>query len=48
LARREQIVATGRRIGSRPLLFPVPREEAVDIDEELDFKVAEFLLGSYV
>jgi CMP-N-acetylneuraminic acid synthetase len=48
IAPREQIVATGRRIGSRPLLFPVPREEAVDIDEELDFKVAEFLLASYV
>lgn len=38
------IVATGRRIGANPLLFPVPREEAVDIDEEFDFLMAELLL----
>ncbi len=44
IAPKDLIVATGRRIGSRPLLFPVPRGEAVDIDEELDFLVAEFLL----
>lgn len=31
------------RIGERPLMFPIPREEAWDIDEELDFQVAEFL-----
>ena len=31
------------RIGERPLLFDVERLEAMDIDEELDFKVAEFL-----
>jgi CMP-N-acetylneuraminic acid synthetase len=42
------IVETGRRIGQHPLLFPIPREEAVDIDEELDFLVAEFLLGRNV
>lgn len=39
------IVATGKRIGTRPLLYPIPRGEAVDIDEELDFLVAEFLLA---
>ncbi|NJL13757.1 MAG: acylneuraminate cytidylyltransferase family protein [Microscillaceae bacterium] len=31
------------RIGERPLLFEIPRNEAWDIDEEIDFKVAEFL-----
>ena len=31
------------RMGERPLLFNVPRLVAMDIDEELDFKVAEFL-----
>jgi CMP-N-acetylneuraminic acid synthetase len=31
------------RIGERPLLFEIERLEAMDIDEELDFKVAEFL-----
>jgi CMP-N-acetylneuraminic acid synthetase len=41
---RVQVVETGRRVGSRPKLFPMPREQAVDIDEELDFAIAEFLL----
>ncbi len=31
------------RIGERPLLFEVPRPEAWDIDEALDFEIAEFL-----
>jgi CMP-N-acetylneuraminic acid synthetase len=31
------------RIGERPLLFEIDREEAWDIDEEIDFQVAEFL-----
>jgi CMP-N-acetylneuraminic acid synthetase len=33
----------GTRIGERPILFEIPPEEAWDIDEELDFEVAEFL-----
>ncbi len=33
----------GTRIGARPLLFEIPPEEAWDIDEELDFAIAEFL-----
>jgi CMP-N-acetylneuraminic acid synthetase len=45
LAPRQQIVDSGRRIGSRPKLFPIPRDEAIDIDEELEFLVAEFLLS---
>jgi len=44
IAPRDLIVATGKRIGDKPLMFPMPREEAVDIDEELDFLVAGFLL----
>jgi CMP-N-acetylneuraminic acid synthetase len=44
IAPRELVLATGKRVGSRPLLFPTPREEAFDIDEELDFIVAESLL----
>jgi len=31
------------RIGERPLMFEIDKTEAVDIDEELDFEVAEFL-----
>lgn len=45
IAPRDQIVESGRRVGAHPKLFPMQRDEAVDIDEELDFLVAEFLLG---
>ena len=31
------------RIGSRPLMWEIPAEEAQDIDEEIDFRVAELL-----
>ena len=31
------------RIGYNPLLFEIDRDEAWDIDEEIDFRVAEFL-----
>jgi CMP-N-acetylneuraminic acid synthetase len=33
----------GNRIGERPLMFEMDSNEAWDIDEELDFKIAEFL-----
>ena len=39
---REQI-AEGRRFGDRPLLFEIDPVEAVDIDEEADFALAEAL-----
>ncbi|NJK59566.1 MAG: acylneuraminate cytidylyltransferase family protein [Oscillatoriales cyanobacterium SM2_1_8] len=32
-----------RRIGRNPYLFPIPAAEAWDIDEELDWSIAEFL-----
>ena len=41
---RERIISTGMRVGVRPLLFHVERREAIDIDDEFDFEVAEFLL----
>lgn len=44
LFKREVIESIGLRIGTTPLLHPVPREEAVDIDDEFDFLVADFLL----
>ena len=31
------------RIGERPLMHAIDRKEAWDIDEEIDFRVAEFL-----
>jgi len=36
------------RIGINPMMFPVNRLEAVDIDEMEDFYYAEFLLNKYV
>jgi len=40
---RRTLESRGNRIGERPLLFVIDRTEAWDIDEELDFRVAEFL-----
>jgi CMP-N-acetylneuraminic acid synthetase len=40
---REILKSQHNRIGTRPFLFEIERLEAVDIDEELDFKIAEFL-----
>lgn len=40
---REQIVASGNRIGRRPLLFEIAAIEAWDIDDEADFELAEQL-----
>jgi len=40
---RDQILERGNRIGERPLLFPIERDEAWDIDEPIDFAIAEFL-----
>ncbi len=40
---REILASKHNRIGNRPLMFEIDRLEAVDIDEELDFRMAEFL-----
>lgn len=37
--------AGNRRIGARPQMFEIDRLEAVDIDEEVDFKLAEALFN---
>jgi len=36
--------ACKNRIGSNPMLFPINRLEAVDIDDEFDFTIAELLM----
>lgn len=41
---REILVNRHNRLGERPLMFEIDRAEAWDIDEELDFQIAEFLL----
>ena len=43
---RESFSQTGSRIGRRPLLFEMSKLEALDIDEESDFLLAETLMSS--
>lgn len=40
---RSSFSHTGRRIGQRPLLFEMSKLEAMDIDDEEDFRLAESL-----
>jgi len=40
---RKTLKSMNNRIGQRPLMFEIDRREAWDIDEELDFSIAEFL-----
>ncbi len=40
---RESLEQHRNRIGERPILFEIPREEAWDIDEEVDFEIAQSL-----
>lgn len=44
LSSTDLILETGLRVGKRPILFEMDAAEAVDIDVELDFAIAEFLL----
>jgi CMP-N-acetylneuraminic acid synthetase len=39
----QELIAQGRRIGDRPMLFEVDPLEAIDIDEEHDFVIAELV-----
>lgn len=41
---RESFAKKGRRIGEAPKLFETPPFESIDIDEEKDFTLAEFLM----
>jgi len=40
---RQNLLARRNRLGERPLMFEIDATEALDIDEELDFTIAEFL-----
>lgn len=44
---RESFNKRGRRIGDRPILFEIPRLEAIDIDIEEDFKLAEVIYAHF-
>jgi CMP-N-acetylneuraminic acid synthetase len=41
---RENLLARRHRISDNPLMFEIPRLEAVDIDEEPDFQIADILM----
>ncbi|MCC7119775.1 MAG: acylneuraminate cytidylyltransferase family protein [Anaerolineales bacterium] len=41
---RENLERKRHRIGDAPLMFEIPRDEAWDIDEELDFEITDFLM----
>lgn len=40
---RASLESRHNRIGERPIMFQIDRTDALDIDEEFDFRVAEFL-----
>ena len=41
---RENLIKYNHRIGKKPLMYEIPALEAVDIDEEIDFKIADILM----
>jgi CMP-N-acetylneuraminic acid synthetase len=41
---RENLLKRHHRIGERPFMFEIESSEAWDIDEELDFEIADFLM----
>ena len=45
IAPTEQIRRTHLRVGTNPILFSIDASEAVDIDDQFDFELAEMLLG---
>jgi CMP-N-acetylneuraminic acid synthetase len=40
---RQTLLERQNRLGERPVMFEIPAEEALDIDEELDFLIAEMM-----
>ena len=44
---RETLVSRRNRLGKRPMMFEVPANEAWDIDEELDFTIAETIYRQF-
>jgi CMP-N-acetylneuraminic acid synthetase len=41
---RANLLARRNRLGERPLMFEIPRHEAVDIDDEFDFQLADIMM----
>lgn len=40
---QDSVESRENRIGDRPMMFSMEEEEAIDIDEPIDFRIAEFL-----
>ncbi|MFC1452310.1 cytidylyltransferase domain-containing protein [Verrucomicrobiota bacterium] len=40
---KESFTKKGRRIGLKPLMYPTPTTESIDIDDEFTFRLAELL-----
>jgi CMP-N-acetylneuraminic acid synthetase len=45
---RQNLMARRNRMGERPLMYEIPRLEAVDIDEESDFEIADLLMRKHL
>jgi CMP-N-acetylneuraminic acid synthetase len=43
---RANLLARRNRLGERPFMFEISRHEAVDIDEEFDFQLAEIMVNT--
>lgn len=43
---RAKLIERRNRLGDRPLMIEIPRLEAVDIDEETDFEIADIMMRS--
>jgi CMP-N-acetylneuraminic acid synthetase len=47
LFNRETLISRRNRLGQHPLMYEIPVREAWDIDEELDFTIAETIYRQY-
>jgi N-acylneuraminate cytidylyltransferase len=47
IAERDMIITSGQRVGRDPVLFPIDRYEALDIDDADDFDAAELLIERF-
>jgi CMP-N-acetylneuraminic acid synthetase len=45
---RQTLLTRRNRLGERPMMFEINLQEAWDIDEEIDFAIAEFLYQTYL
>jgi CMP-N-acetylneuraminic acid synthetase len=41
---RANLLTRRNRLGERPLMLEIPRHEAVDIDDEFDFQLADIMM----